>query len=357
MVGIMCKVYYHSKKDINTFEGKDKLSFKIYMYLKKYYPEMESLDQHIFKYCTGDMIHINSSGILDSIVYYKIPKKSKIYSVYSNLKTNPLYFIRDTIDFFKIKNKNSKISRVYSFKRLLFPFLLALLPWFIIKKILETNEFVILPNNYLYNHLKLKNSKIIPLGINTKKFYKKNKYEHSKLTIAYVGHPAVDKGIIEVLKIFSKLDDDIFRKVLFLSNLNINLDYLKEIDSNTEIFGPQKDIVSMYNSIDILILPYRHEVSSIAIPLVLIEAMACEVPVITSDLPHVKEIGGNVLQYSKPLDISDFVKKVNDLANTPEKRLEMGKKSRNIVLEHYDEKETLMKYKKLYDNIKWDQNE
>ncbi|AVB77129.1 glycosyltransferase family 4 protein [Methanococcus maripaludis] len=354
----MGKIYYYLKKDLNTFEGKDKISGEVYNYLKKYYSNLEIFDEFSISYGDDDIIHINSSGILDSIKYGKMNKNLKIYSLYSNLKANPITLLRDSIDFFKLKDKNLKISLFYLFKRRSFPIFLSLIPWFLIKKILGQNEVLILPNKYLYKNLNIKTAKIIPIGIDAVKFHKKNIEKNSKITVAYAGHPAVDKGIIEVLKIFSRLDSTKFRKVLFLTNLNINLDYLKKIDPSVEIFGPQKDIVDTYNSIDILILPYRHEISSIASPLVLIEAMACEVPVITSDLPHVKEIGGEILQYVKPFDISDFVKKVSDLANNPEKRLEMGKKSRNIVLEYYDEKETLMKYMKIYDTvIKRDQNE
>jgi len=350
----MGKIYYYIKKDPNNFEGKDKISFVIYNYLKKYYniEIIKILDKHNFSYKNADIIHINSSGILEAIRCYSI-KGLKIYSLYSNLKANPIYLIKDFIDFFKIKHENLNVPIIYLLKRLLFPILLSIIPWFVIKKILEReNTVVVLPNNYLYKKLKLKNAKIVPIGVDIKKFYKKETIkDYRKTTIAYVGHPAVDKGIIEVAKIFSKLDNKKFKKVMFLTNLNINIDYLKSIDPNIEIFGPQEDIVKVYNTIDILILPYRHEISSIAIPLVLIEAMACEVPIITSDLPHLREIGKDSLIYVKPFDIDGFVKEINNLANNPEKRLEIGKKARNIIEKHYNEKIMLEEYKKLYDYL------
>lgn len=232
------------------------------------------------------------------------------------------------------------------------PIILSFIPWFVIRKILKNNEIVILPTKYLQRKLKLKNAKVIPIGIDTSKFCKKRiKRRRQKLTVGYVGHPSIDKGIMEVVKIFSRLSNSKFKKVLFLSNMNVNLDYFKKIDSNIEIHGPKKDLVMVYNSIDILVLPYRHEVSSIAIPLVLIEGMACGVPIITSDLPHIREIGRDALIYVKPFNIDKFVEEINKLAQNPKRREEMGEKARKIVERYYSKEKMLREYKKIYDSL------
>ena len=347
-------IFYYRNNDPNIYEGKNKIDSIIYTFLKKRYGFiLKTFNRNLPTYISEkDIIYVNSSGILEALKYYNFSKsKFIIYSLYSNLKTRPLLLLKDMIDFFKIQN-NQKINKLYQFKRLLFPFLLSLLPWFVIRKILGNMNIVILPNFYLYKKLKLRNAMVINIGIDINEFSKKNKsYSGQKIIVAYIGHPAVNKGIIEVAKIFSKLDNRKFRKVMFLSSLSINLDYLKKIDQDIEIFGPQKNIVDIYNFIDILMLPYRHEISSISVPLVLIEAMACEVPIIASDLPHIKEVGRDALIYVKPFDVEKFVNKIDYLANNLEKRLEMGKKARDIVVKYYNEKKMLSEYRKLFDSL------
>lgn len=113
-----------------------------------------------------------------------------------------------------------------------------------------------------------------------------------------------------------------------------------KIDQRVYFRGRLSDdeLIRYYQNADILILPSinTHE----AFGLVLIEALACGVPVIASDLPGVRGVftdGQEGLRVS-PGDAQDLREKITYLLNNEEKRRQMANASRQLALKRYDNK-------------------
>lgn len=91
-----------------------------------------------------------------------------------------------------------------------------------------------------------------------------------------------------------------------------------------------------YNLADILILPSIDK--SEAFGLVLLEAMACGKPVVTSNLPGVRSVvaDNETGLLAKAGDSSDLVEKINYLLSNPDICLKLGEAGRQQVLQKYD---------------------
>jgi glycosyltransferase involved in cell wall biosynthesis len=99
----------------------------------------------------------------------------------------------------------------------------------------------------------------------------------------------------------------------------------------------QQQLVPLFQRADIFVLPAVIE-QHWGIPNVLVEALACEVPVVTTPLPSLPElvddgIHGLVARNRDPGDLAD---KIEQLARDPELRRQMGRAGRRRVEERFD---------------------
>ena len=88
------------------------------------------------------------------------------------------------------------------------------------------------------------------------------------------------------------------------------------------------------------------------IPLAVIEAMACEKPVIISDLPILKEIAkaeNSVI--IKKGDVLQLAEKILELYNLKDRRLILGQTARKFVEANFDIQKISQKYQVLYQKI------
>ena len=112
------------------------------------------------------------------------------------------------------------------------------------------------------------------------------------------------------------------------------------------------DVAKIYNMSDVIIFPVQNMQGKFDVPLAVIEPMACEKPVIISDLPILRE-------FAKP-EHSVIIEKGNveqlknailDLYNNPERRTALGKNARKFVEENFDIKKIAEEYKKIYETL------
>lgn len=98
---------------------------------------------------------------------------------------------------------------------------------------------------------------------------------------------------------------------------------------------PEEELIRQYQNADILILPSinAHE----AFGLVLIEAMACGLPVIASNLPGVRSVftDGEQGLRCEPGDVGDLAAKINSLIQDENLRQKMAKAARALAEEKY----------------------
>ncbi|MFA6551734.1 MAG: glycosyltransferase family 4 protein [Patescibacteria group bacterium] len=97
-----------------------------------------------------------------------------------------------------------------------------------------------------------------------------------------------------------------------------------------------EELVNYYNLADIFVLPSVDK--SEAFGIVLIEAMACGVPVMASDLPGVRSVFQNGAQgiTVAPGSARHLQKKLEEYLRNPQRRLKMGRAARELVEEKYD---------------------
>ena len=95
---------------------------------------------------------------------------------------------------------------------------------------------------------------------------------------------------------------------------------------NIKVITEDIDVVEYVNLADIVVLPYLDLIATEGNPSCLLEAMACKTPVVTSDLPELREIvepEKDVLM-AKPGDVTSLVLQINRLLNNPQLRTKIA---------------------------------
>jgi len=106
----------------------------------------------------------------------------------------------------------------------------------------------------------------------------------------------------------------------------------------------------VYNLCDVSLFPVNNMRGKFDIPLAVIEAMACEKPVILTDLDILKEIGNNDNSVIIEKDnLKQLINAILDLHQNPEKRERIGKNARKFCEENFDIKNIAEIYKKIYE--------
>lgn len=150
-----------------------------------------------------------------------------------------------------------------------------------------------------------------------------------------------------------------------------SLNYLKDLKEMVAQFrledyvvftGFQENIPEIMSALDVFVMPSRQE----AFGLVAIEAMAMACPVIISQGGSAEEIvgtGGALMRSAdpsgqalercglimRPDDAFDLQQKLKYLLEHPSERVEMGKRARARVLQHYDRKLRLRRTLEIYE--------
>ncbi len=112
-----------------------------------------------------------------------------------------------------------------------------------------------------------------------------------------------------------------------------------------------EDLVPHYNLADLFVLPSTNK--SEAFGIVLIEAMACGIPVIASDLPGVRFVFTNGIQgYTvAPGSARHLAVKIEDYLKHPQRRWKMGREARKLAEERYDWKKIGDRILKEFDSL------
>lgn len=308
------------------------------------------LQKHKFKITEnkkGDFYHIHSGGFLPAMQYQGIGKKC-LYTLYSNINTSLASFNKSLVEQYAFLNQYNKKRKKDFMRRVFFSMASSLIPVATKRSYLKKMRTVVVPTQYMKSILKIKNCEVIPIGIDITKF-KKTKKKGKKFSVAYIGHAGATKGFPDVINVFKQLPKDIEKNIYFSKDANL----FKHLEKDgITVHGYVKSIVDAYNENDVILLPYRTLNSSIGNPLVLLEAMACERAIVTTDLPHIKETSGGAAILVKPYDIDAMVQTIEDLRENQKRRTQLGKKARNHVIKNHNEKDMLNKYLKLYKSLR-----
>jgi glycosyltransferase involved in cell wall biosynthesis len=145
----------------------------------------------------------------------------------------------------------------------------------------------------------------------------KQKFDLPKNYILYIGRLETKKNIQNLLRAY-KLSNKKLHLVLAGSAGRHGIQEINELLSDPELkssisvlgYVSQKDYVRLMGAASAFVFPSRFE--GFGIPL--LEAMACGVPIICSDLPVLHEVAGECAVYFDPNNINDIAKAINRLA-------------------------------------------
>lgn len=134
------------------------------------------------------------------------------------------------------------------------------------------------------------------------------------------------------------LKDKILNKIKLL-NLSNNVTIID--------FLPNSELPSFYNNSDIFVLPSLYE----GVPRTILEAMSCEVPVVCTNLPQLKNIVdgcGYLVPSHNPKAIAD---RVLTILSDDNLRLKFGNNGRCKILKYYSWEETVKQINNLYKEL------
>ena len=114
---------------------------------------------------------------------------------------------------------------------------------------------------------------------------------------------------------------------------------------------PYSQVPKYISAMDICLIPFkRGAISENALPLKLFEYMACEKPVLSTDLPGVKAIAGDKVLYVSTRD--EYREKILGLYKNDDLRSKMGKEGRKLVKEDYDWEKIVGKMEEILISVK-----
>ena len=152
-------------------------------------------------------------------------------------------------------------------------------------------------------------------------------------------------------------------KFILACRLKNNADILKKEEimerikscgaADTVIFvNTFSEMPKLYNLADAIIFPAREMRGKFDVPLAVIEPMACEKPVIVSDLPILTEFAkpehSVIIERGNVEQLKDAIL---DLRRNPEKCDLIGKNARKFIGENFDIKKAAQNYREIYNGL------
>ena len=198
--------------------------------------------------------------------------------------------------------------------------------------------------------------KVISFGIDLKLFKpKKNKSKFIVGTIKSLeSHNGIDCLIdaaeLVVKRYNNKIDFQIIGKGLLKDEMEQRVKNLN-IDKNVKFLGfvPHKSVVEYYNCFSIFVVVSTRESFGVSV----LEAAACEIPSITSNVGGLKEVNKNnetgiIVEPNDPISLADSI--IN-LYEQNSLRLKLGENARKRVIKKFNWQENLNQMIRVYKHL------
>ncbi len=148
--------------------------------------------------------------------------------------------------------------------------------------------------------------------------------------LLFVGRLQPSKGLYELMDIFTKLRESNPNLKLTIVGDGDIMEDLREIGIKRNLQGeitftgqlPYKKVFEWFNNSRVFIFPSKNETFGI-VPL---EAMACGLPVVCSDIPALRESTGRNAILIPPEDLDSWIEAVTKILSDEELRKELSKK-------------------------------
>ncbi len=221
----------------------------------------------------------------------------------------------------------------------------------------NTDDLVLFRDLYGINEDKI--SLIRGAGVNTLEFRAMKQYRaHGSQLVIMVSRLLKDKGVedyIDAIRILKRGFKNVeFALVGKIDNDNPSSISMEDIskwekDGLISWWGNQKNMAEIYNKAAVVVLPSYRE----GLPKVLLEASACSVPIVSTDVPGCREIvrdgyNGYLIPVRNPKKIAEAIA---ILLNDKEMIEVMGANGRKLVEEHFSSKIIVKQTLDLYVNL------
>jgi len=192
---------------------------------------------------------------------------------------------------------------------------------------------------------------VIHNGIDTDQFSPSDE-DRSKFQILWVGRFVPGKGVEYLIDAFAKIKRNYYNiKLLMIGTGPLKNDVIKQIEAldlsgNVIIkdFVPNSEIPELYRNSDLFVLPSLEE----GVPRTILEAMACGVPVVCTNLPQLDKIVKDCGIVVPVKDSEALATSIEDiLSNIPKKKM-LGQNGRERVVKNYSWNDTVIKTVELY---------
>ncbi len=171
---------------------------------------------------------------------------------------------------------------------------------------IELEKILVVPNGVEASFQTLPSQEV-------KSFRKKYQRLPEEICLLNVGSTHQRKNIITVLKVLKTLKDRGLSVRLWRSGgkfMAEQITFIKELNLEEDIldFGTadKNILIQLYNAADVLLAPSLYE----GFGLTVLEAMACGLPVITSNISSLPEVVGNAAVLVNPMDIQTMSESV-----------------------------------------------
>lgn len=162
------------------------------------------------------------------------------------------------------------------------------------------------------------------------------------------------KRIPDVIRIFHEVQKQVPSKLVLVgdgpdrSECERLVRELQIVD-HVHFLGKQQGIVEILSSADLMLMPSQSE----SFGLSALEAMCCEVPVISSSVGGLPElvVHGETGFVAEMGDISRMAKYALDLLTNDKKHALFAKASRDRAVEHFDSRKIIPEYEALYESV------
>lgn len=235
---------------------------------------------------------------------------------------------------------------------------------FIQKNIIKYNfkkaDRIFSTSSYMKKEAKLYTNKsidITPFGIDTSIFYNKNIREDNILTIGIVKSLEKIYGIDYLIRAFANLRKKYTNIQLKIVGEGTQEEALKElaiklgVSEDISFIGRLStyEVADFYNKINIGVFPSLSESFGVSV----LEAQACGVPVIVSDIEAFREttIIGKSSLVCKIQDSKSIEEKLEKLILDKELRSNMGQVGSQFVRENFEENVEFEKVERIYNDI------
>ena len=209
-------------------------------------------------------------------------------------------------------------------------------------------------------------------GINLKKFKPSEKNMTLKkafcapddFVILYAGGYGKNEAVESVLRITAKVCKTLKGvKFIFACRVRNRSDKkaegrfkrrAKEIDIDEKIsfLNCYENMAELINISDVCMYPFKHNTIKTDIPIILLESLAEEKPIVISDLQPMNEIFRSEVGFKVEVgDDKSFAEKLIELCKNPALRRAMGEKGRKVVSECFNIVNTAKAYEELYETI------